>query len=346
MVLRKIACCVFVLGLCCGCRPVRVHLPPDVPFPGPDPACVAELLASDNNQVLTRTFDLREESVVRIVGQGEGTSFGLVPGFIESYLNDCVEFFIDLGFICRQYRFVWGSEVVAGNNVAMEGVQFAQGDPSPSRYVFELAFPWRTLGFAEAPSDDAVLRMDVSVIDNDDESRKAQIAWSGTDAELYIDWSQFGVFPLEGHRTPQPPVVDGLPDDVWEDAAWYAVAHVILGSVRDESDLSAGFRLLWDRECLYLWVEVEDDAKRQAAFMFDRGSLSDASGREWWRMTFGHTTHAGGALKNRRQEDTLCLPAGRYCLRYETDESHAAGHWDDLPPAEPFSGIKIYSLSR
>ena len=43
---------------------------------------------------------------MRIVGQAEGTSFELVPGFVEAYLNDCIEFFIDLGTVCRQYRFV------------------------------------------------------------------------------------------------------------------------------------------------------------------------------------------------------------------------------------------------
>lgn len=75
-----------------------------------------------------------------------------------------------------------------------------------------------------------------------------------------------------------------------------------------------------------------------------RGYLSDGSGREVWRMSIDRTVHAGGALKNRLQEDTLRLPAGRYMLRYSTDESHSAGHWDDTPPDDPFSGIKLYSL--
>jgi hypothetical protein len=346
MVLRRLVAGLALVGLAAACRPVRVHLSPETPFPPADPACLTELVASDNYQVLTRTFTLREETPVRIVGQSEGTSFELVPGFVEAYLNDCIEFFIDLGTVCRQYRFVWDSERVTGNNIEMDGVRFAQGDPSRTRYVFELSFPWKTLGFRGTPKDKDVLRMDVSAIDNDGQSRKSQIAWSGVNAELFMDWSQFGDFPLAGHRTAAAPVIDGEEDAVWQGQERFPIAHVIIGAVVDETDLSGWYRLLWDRENLYLLVEIEDDVKRQAAFMFDNGSLEDADGTTLWQLEFDRTVHAGGALKNRRQEDTLRLPAGKYTLRFETDECHATGHWDDVPPTEPFSGIKLYALDK
>lgn len=334
---------VYYLAACLlgGCCPVRVHLSPETPLPPPDPACDAELLASDNNQILTRTFTLREEATVRIVGQAEGTSFELIPGFVEAYLNDGIEFFIDLGTVCRQYRFVWDSRRVTGNNADTTGIRFAQRDPAETRYVFELAFPWRTLGFDGIPTDKDVLRMDVSVLDNDEGSRDSQIAWSGVNSKLYLEWSQFGDFPLAGHRTAASPVIDGVADVVWEQQERIPMTHVILGSIRDEMDLSGWYRLLWDQEDLYLLVEVEDDLKRQAAFMFDNGRLEDAAGNVLWRLEFNRSTHAGGALKNRRQEDTLRLPAGKYVLHFETDESHSPGHWDDLPPEEPFYGIRL-----
>ena len=113
-----------------------------------------------------------------------------------------------------------------------------------------------------------------------------------------------------------------------------------------EADLSGEYRLLWDEANLYVLVVIKDDVKRQAAFMFDNGSLESVLGEELWRLEFDRTVHAGGALKNRRQEDTLRLPAGKYELRLETDECHATGHWDDLAPDEPFTGIKIYALDR
>ncbi len=346
MVLRNFVYFLGLFGLLAGCCPVRVHLSPEVPAPAADPACLTELVASDNNQVLTRSFTLQEETAVRIVGQAEGTSFELVPGFVEAYLNDCIEFFIDLGSTCRQYRFVWDSRRVTGNNADTTGVRFAQSDPSETCYVFELAFPWKTLGFDGIPKEKDVLRLDVSAIDNDGQSRKSQIAWSGVDANLFMDWSQFGDFPLAGHRTRKAPVIDGLEDEMWAGQERYPIAHAIIGTVRDEADLSGEYRLLWDEENLYVLVVIKDDVKRQAAFMFDNGSLESVLGEELWRLEFDRTVHAGGALKNRRQEDTLRLPAGKYELRLETDECHATGHWDDLAPDEPFTGIKIYALDR
>ena len=344
MVLKRTFWCFTFACSLVSCQSVQVHLSQETPLPPQDPTCIVELLASDNNQVLTRTFEVKEETMVRIVGQAEGTSFNLTPGFVEPFLNDCIEFFINLGTVCRQYRFVWDSNQVSGNNVEMEGVRFAQRDPFPTRYVFEIAFPWKTLGVEESPSERTVLSIDVSAIDNDGESRKSQIAWSGRDAELWRDWSQFGECPLTGHKTVTAPIIDGMEDDVWTGQERSSVSHVILGTVRDNADLSAWYRLLWDREYLYLLVEVEDDIKRQAAFLYDRGCLTDKKGNVLWQLGFDQSSHAGGALKNRRQEDTLRLPAGRYTLHYETDESHATGHWDDLPPNEPFSGIKIYAL--
>ena len=346
MVLRDFIVGLSLFGLLAGCQPVRKQLSPETPLPAADPACLVELLASDNYQTLTRGFALRKETAVRIVGQAEGTSFELVPGFVEAYLNDCIEFFIDMGAECHQYRFVWDSRRVTGNNADTTGIRFAQSDPSETSYVFELAFPWKTLAFGGVPSEATVLRMDVSAIDNDGQSRKSQIAWSGVNAELFMDWSQFGDFPLVGHRTGKAPVIDGQEDEVWAGQERYPIAHAIIGTVRDEADLSGEYRLLWDEENLYVLVVIKDDVKRQAAFMFDNGSLESVLGEELWRLEFDRTVHAGGALKNRRQEDTLRLPAGKYELRLETDECHATGHWDDLAPDEPFTGIKIYALDR
>ena len=141
-------------------------------------------------------------------------------------------------------------------------------------------------------------------------------------------------------------MIDGLEDEMWAGQERYPIAHAIIGTVRDEADLSGEYRLLWDEENLYVLVVIKDDVKRQAAFMFDNGSLESVLGEELWRLEFDRTVHAGGALKNRRQEDTLRLPAGKYELRLETDECHATGHWDDLAPDEPFTGIKIYALDR
>ena len=351
MVLRRWGLVAAVLlAAACGRVRVREHF---VPPPGTDPACAASLLATGNNQYLEQSFELADDALVRVVGQGEGASFSLTPGLVESFHNDCVEFFIDLGEFNRQYRFVWGDRKVEGKYADMEGVVFAQGDPSDTDYLFEVAFPWRTLGFKPVPD---AIRMDISVCDNDDESRKSQMAWSGIDGNLWNDPSQYGDVLLHTTSSPSPPsitcapetstapAIDGVIEPVWDSSPSLEVTHLQIGSNAGPEDLSAWFRVLYDDSYLYLLVEVHDNVKRQAAFLFDNGSIVDASGSEVWRMTIDRTVHAGGALKNRRQEDTLRLSAGRYMLRYSTDESHSAGHWDDTPPDDPFSGIKLYSL--
>ena len=342
MVLRRYALLVaLVMTAACGRVRVREHF---VPPPESDHSCAASLLASGNNQELEQTFELGSETLVRVVGQGEGASFSLTPGLVESFHNDCVEFFIDLGNFNRQYRFVWGDRKIEGKYADMSDVAFAQGDQTETSYSFEVAFPWRTLGFKSVPSS---IRVDVSVCDNDDGFRKSQMAWSGVDGSLWKEPAQYGEVGLpspSASRTVHAPEIDGLADSEWESCLPLEITHLLLGSTNGPDDLHARFRMLYDDSFLYLLVEVQDNVKRQAAFFFDNGSIVDSDGHEVWRMAIDHSVYAGGALKNRRQEDTLRFAAGRYTIRYSTDESHSAGHWDDDPPTDPFSGIKLYTL--
>ena len=326
-----------------SCTSISVRIPVE-PKTLHDSTCFASVLSTDNNQLIEDSFTLDKETKLKIVAQGEGVSYGLTSGFVESYLNDCVEFFINSDSICRQYRFVWDSKIVQGNNVDMNGVCFAQGDPSTDSYLFEVSFPWKTLGFERVPPKEGKVRLDVSVIANDAESRKSQIAWSGYNSDLFQDRSQFGNLDLTDRWTAKAPIIDGVVDDIWGKYQWYEIEHEILGEVSGEYDLSGRFCIICDDENLYLIVNVKDNVKRQAAFMFDDGRIVNSAGDIVWEIEFSKTIHAGGALKNRMAVDTILLNAGNYTIVYETDESHSYGHWDDTPPTNQFSGIKIYEL--
>ena len=61
---------------------------------------------------------------------------------------------------------------------------------------------------------------------------------------------------------------DGIADAIWGGQELFPLGQVILGTVRDGRDLSAGFRTLWDEENLYMLVEVEDDEKLPASVIF------------------------------------------------------------------------------
>jgi hypothetical protein len=70
--------------------------------------------------------------------------------------------------------------------------------------------------------------------------------------------------------------------------------------------------------------------------MADYGWIEDAAtGETVWEMTYRSTTHAGGASKNRLFDGTVRLPAGRYVLHYDTDDSHAYDDWNAEPPDDP-----------
>jgi hypothetical protein len=219
-----------------------------------------------------------------------------------------------------------------------------------------MKFPWKTLGYLN-PNPGQKIGLDMDVIDNDHNTRESQLSWNSTSELLWKDPSVFGTLILkenlsdpetsvaQGMRVKTPPIIDGIPDPVWSTAPYYPFNHVILGKIEGEKDLSATFRALWSPENLYLLVEITDDIKKYSSFLFDEGRIEDEKGNTVWEMEMEKTTHAGGALKNRRQEDTLTLPAGIYTIHYQSDESHAFGAWDDTPPTALFSGLEIYRLT-
>ena len=78
--------------------------------------------------------------------------------------------------------------------------------------------------------------------------------------------------------------------------------------------------------------------------MFDYGWIEDAAtGKPVWQMKESDTRHAGGAGKNRLVDAVVTLPAGRYRLRYKSDDSHSFDNWNALPPEINFWGVAVYA---
>jgi len=55
------------------------------------------------------------------------------------------------------------------------------------------------------------------------------------------------------------PVIDGNPDDAWAGVPSHTIDHTAYAPVASEADLSAGFKAMYDKEALYLLVDVADD---------------------------------------------------------------------------------------
>jgi hypothetical protein len=90
---------------------------------------------------------------------------------------------------------------------------------------------------------------------------------------------------------------------------------------------------------VYALGEADDDE------MADGAWITDASGRRVWTFTRQGSDHAGGARKNRVQNEVLKLAAGTYTLHVRTDGSHAYGDWNDAPPRDPEQwGAAVYAV--
>lgn len=79
--------------------------------------------------------------------------------------------------------------------------------------------------------------------------------------------------------------------------------------------------------------------------MADGAWITDGSGARVWEMTAAASQPAGGAAKNRMQDDVLKLPAGSYTLHVKTDGSHAYGRWNAAPPRDGAHwGATVYAV--
>ncbi|MFY9608902.1 MAG: serine hydrolase domain-containing protein [Blastocatellia bacterium] len=125
-----------------------------------------------------------------------------------------------------------------------------------------------------------------------------------------------------------------LPDEL---AKRTAIAEIV--RVADDADKSIEFALAREQQ-----VRIFATGEGQDGQMFDYGWIESAeSGTKVWEMKAPETRHAGGAGKNRLVDAMATLTAGKYRLRYKTDDSHSFDSWNALPPDINFWGIAVYA---
>ncbi|WP_194775883.1 sensor histidine kinase [Pararhodonellum marinum] len=94
----------------------------------------------------------------------------------------------------------------------------------------------------------------------------------------------------------------------------------------------------------YLVVSVgEGDFRSMADFGWLENEGKDTiSGLVDFRRSY----YAGGAAKNRIFMEQVSLEAGKYSLRYKTDDSHSFGKWNEDPPDRiPLYGIALIKMA-
>ena len=127
----------------------------------------------------------------------------------------------------------------------------------------------------------------------------------------------------------------GLPDDLVKKPV---IAQI--DRVTDKADRTVEFNLSQPQR-----IRVFAIGEGGADAMFDYGWIESAeTGKSVWEMKVAETGHAGGAEKNRQTDVVITLPAGRYKLRYKSDDSHSFELWNSFPPEINFWGIALYSV--
>lgn len=110
-----------------------------------------------------------------------------------------------------------------------------------------------------------------------------------------------------------------------------------LAADRDNGHWEQTFRLRRPMQ-LHIYGVGEGSGRR----MHDYGWITDARTRvRVWEMGMDASRYAGGARKNRRQVETIQLPAGDYEATFITDDSHSPADWNGAPPCDPM----LYGLT-
>jgi hypothetical protein len=194
----------------------------------------------------------------------------------EVWQDDAIEIYIDGdnskmgsydGINDLQYTFRWNDETIHGGNPT--GVQF-KITGTPTGYILEVKFPWTTLG-VNAPANGTLIGLDVHVHDDDDgNERDNKLAWFTSDDNSWNNPSLFatamlakptGPIGLYISSTNTAPVIDGTMDELWANQDANQLAKVLAGGATTPADLSAYFKSVWDKDNLYVLVNVTDDVK-------------------------------------------------------------------------------------
>ena len=116
--------------------------------------------------------------------------------------------------------------------------------------------------------------------------------------------------------------------------------NYIIGIVQVGDDEFISKKFVLDNDSQIRIVAVGEGTRNE---MNDYGWIENENGKTVWEMKYKKTQHAGGAKKNRKFNDVISLPSGKYKVFYKSDDSHSFLEWNDNPPDEQERyGISIF----
>jgi hypothetical protein len=341
----------------------KEFFPYDIPIEKLIQEPVAEIDRVMDYMQLDRTFSIEEEKILTLYTTAEYTRIiNMNP-----WEYDNLELFFDLkherktsfnsGDDDRHLRFNYDHPGVTGNAPSFEGINWAQYDPDPNRFNFEIALPWRTLFNSDSlqPSFNQPIGFDIAIADNDDEVREGSLAWRAKSGEQpWANTSNFGSLILTDRPgvtvdticyaiyTKDTVIIDGKNTGEWNNIPRYTTESVLFEGIQGPEDQSGWFRVRWDEEYLYIFVEFYDDVKRLLDPSEDYGWITNVEGDTIWRMTKDLGIHAGGDKSYKFLSAEIPFNAGEYQLHYQSNQTNSYGRWTNERPELSFYGILLY----
>jgi len=235
-------------------------------------------------------------------------------------------------------------------------IRFAYDDPADNKYNLEIAIPWRRLD-CPVPHKGSAIAMNIFIGDSDLEEnrRKSILSWTVKSDQDYNDANIFGRINfvnrpksnvgnnLNSLKTNKPPVIDGIADPIW-DQAQYIPINLTYQGTPSPADNSARFKSLYDDQNLYLFFEITDNCKNKTGIVTtDKCWIENAENHEIvWKM---NGTVIPGSISFYTHKK-IHLPAGKYNLRYTSDNGNSYDGWYGIPPAHGFYGVELYNLTQ
>jgi signal transduction histidine kinase/ligand-binding sensor domain-containing protein len=189
----------------------------------------------------------------------------------------------------------------------------------------------------DSTNSNSLSNNNVRVVKPDSQER----LWIGTNSGLSVLDTKTNTFmQVESKQTRKYPkaLVSEMEKLIATNQKIGAIENVI-----DNQDLSLPIEI---KEKGTYWVMAvgEIDGVSRA----DYGWIENEAKDTVWQMgNFNNTFHAGGASKNRIEIKSTSLQAGKYNLRYHTDDSHAFGKWNEPPPTQTsLYGIALLKLQN
>lgn len=302
-------------------------------------------------------FELKKDTKVRLFGSGQILNNTYIQYNLNT--NDGVEIYLDM-FNKKSktlnvrddqyfYRFNYGYTGLSGNFLSKNDMEFAIVDPNDSVYMLEVKMPWKTLG-DKKPRIGEAIGLNMLIIDKDlnEPWRKSTITWS-TAKWWDNNPSLWGTLilsekPLHDRqkiaycsKTRSEIKIDGDIDNVWNKTNYTPIDSC----VASKFDISGGFKTLWDEQAIYFLFRVVDNVKNQAGVItIDKGWIENAAtGEVAYKMTGATNTPYFPSFST---DKTFTLKAGKYFLKYSSDDGHSTEKWYGKSPQNGIYGAVLY----